>query len=129
MLRSPHSKKLLRFDQRAFAISLIVLALEVLIALFFRDRFVRYFLGDVLVVVLIGYIIRAFWAIRLPIIAFGSLIFAYGVELAQYFNVLGWLGWQDIAIAQLLLGTTFDWTDLIAYTIGAGLILWLDRWR
>jgi hypothetical protein len=82
---------------------------------------VRYFLGDVLIVVLICYFIRSWWAIRLPIVLVGTLIFAFLVELAQYADLIGRLGWQHSEFTRLTIGSTFDWMDLLAYTIGTGL--------
>jgi hypothetical protein len=110
-----------RFSRDAFGVFLIVLLIEIIIAIFFRDPFVRYFLGDVLIVVLICYFIRSFCAARLPLVIVGTLIFAYSVEIAQYFNIANYLGGRDSIAVQLTVGTTFEWLDFIAYTIGSGL--------
>jgi hypothetical protein len=114
-------QKIWRFDRRSFLIFLLILIIEIIIGTFFHDRFVRYFLGDVLIVVLICYFIRSWWAIRLPIVLVGTLIFAFLVELAQYADLIGRLGWQHSEFTRLTIGSTFDWTDLLAYTIGTGL--------
>jgi hypothetical protein len=117
-----HSRpKLFRFDRRSFLIFLLILMLEIIIGTFFHDRFVRYFLGDVLIVVLICYFMRSWWAIRLWILLLGTLIFAFLTELAQYVDLIGLLGWQHSEFTRLTIGSTFDWTDLLAYTIGTGL--------
>jgi Protein of unknown function (DUF2809) len=113
--------KLFRFDRSSFLIFLLVLILEIIIGTFFNDRFVRYFLGDVLIVVLICYFIRSWLAIRLPILLIGTLIFAFLTELAQYFDLVGLLGFQHSEFTRLTIGSTFDWLDLVAYTIGTGL--------
>jgi hypothetical protein len=117
-----HSRpKLFRFDRSSFLIFLLILMLEIIIGTFFHDRFVRYFVGDVLIVVLICYFIRSWWAIRLWILLLGTLIFAFLTELAQYVDLIGLLGWQHSELTRLTIGSTFDWTDLLAYTIGTGL--------
>jgi hypothetical protein len=116
-----HPPKLFRFDRRSFTIFLAVLLLEIIIGTFFHDRFVRYFLGDVLIVVLICYFIRSWCAIRLRVLLIGTLIFAFLTELAQYFDLVGLLGWQHSTLTRLTIGSTFDWLDLVAYTIGTGL--------
>ncbi len=60
------------------------LIIEILIALFVHDNFVRPYIGDVLVVVVIYFLLRMIidgkckW---LPIIIF---VFAAGVEVSQY---------------------------------------------
>jgi hypothetical protein len=114
-------QKIWRFDRRSFTIFIAVLLIEIIIGTFFHDRFVRYFLGDVLIVVLICYFIRSWWAIRLPILLIGTLAFAFLTELAQYFDLVGRLGWQHSTLTRLTIGSTFDWADLLAYTIGTGI--------
>jgi Protein of unknown function (DUF2809) len=114
-------KTLFRFDRRSFLIFVLILILEIIIGTCFHDRFVRYFLGDVLIVVLICYFIRSWLAIRLRVLLIGTLIFAFLTELAQYFDLVGWLGWQHSTLTHLTIGSTFDWLDLVAYTIGAGI--------
>lgn len=94
-----------------------------MIALFFRDQWVRPLLGDVLVVMAIAYFIHAFVAIPLRKIAIGTLIFAYCIELLQFLRILDILGWQDSLLAHLTIGSTFDWRDLVAYTIGIVVVM------
>jgi hypothetical protein len=114
-------QKIWRFDRRSFTIFIAVLLIEIIIGTFFDDRFVRYFLGDVLIVVLICYFIRSWCAIRLPMLLIGTLAFAFLTELAQYFDLVGRLGWQHSTLTRLTIGSTFDWLDLLAYTIGTGM--------
>jgi Protein of unknown function (DUF2809) len=113
--------KLFRFDRPSFLIFLLILILEIIIGTFFHDRFVRYFVGDVLIVVLICYFIRSWCAIRLRVLLWGTLIFAVLTELAQYVDLVGLLGWQHSEFTRLTIGSTFDWMDLLAYTIGTGI--------
>jgi Protein of unknown function (DUF2809) len=115
------SPKLWRFSRDAFLVFLVVLLIEIVIATFFHDRFVRFFLGDVLIVVLICYLIRSFCTVKLSLVIASTLIFAYLIEIAQYFNIASYLGGYNSLAVQLTVGTTFDWKDLIAYTIGSGL--------
>ena len=51
------------------------------------------------------------------------LLFSYLVELSQYFDLVSILGLADSKFAALVIGTSFDWRDLISYTIGFILIL------
>ncbi|NJS42175.1 hypothetical protein HC766_08225, partial [Candidatus Gracilibacteria bacterium] len=50
MTQNSRDRKLLRFHRRSFILFSIILVIEVIIALFFRDRWIRPLLGDVLVV-------------------------------------------------------------------------------
>lgn len=108
-----------RFSPRPFAIFIAIFAVEVFIAIFVRDRFVRPLLGDVLVVALVFYLLKAFFVVRNLPLALGTLVFAWAIEIAQYFNIVEVLGLGNVKIARVVIGSTFDWKDLIAYTLGA----------
>jgi Protein of unknown function (DUF2809) len=123
MAHDSRDRKLLRFDRRSFILFSIIFVIEVIIALFFRDPWIRPLLGDVLVVMAIAYFIHAFFAIRLQKIAIGTLIFAYFIELLQFLKIVDILGWRDSQLARLTIGTTFDWRDLVAYTIGVAIVI------
>ncbi|MDR3056994.1 MAG: DUF2809 domain-containing protein, partial [Prevotella sp.] len=49
-----------RFDLKSFVICLIIFLIEVLIALFVDDSFIRPYGGDILVVILIYYFLKSF---------------------------------------------------------------------
>lgn len=49
-----------RFDPRSFGIFLVVFVIEVAIALWLDDPFVRPLVGDTLVVILVFYFVRSF---------------------------------------------------------------------
>jgi hypothetical protein len=123
MAHNSRDRQLLRFHRRSFIIFSIVFAIEVIIAIFFRDPWIRPLLGDVLVVIAIAYFIHAFFAIRMTKIAISTLIFAYFIELLQLVKIIDILGWRDSQIARLTIGTTFDWRDLVAYTIGVAIVI------
>ncbi|MDC7239022.1 MAG: DUF2809 domain-containing protein [Spirochaetales bacterium] len=118
---------MIRFSFKDFIISILLLGLLVYIALFVRDRFIRPFLGDVLVVIWLYYTLKAFLNISCGRLAFGVFIFSYLIEFAQYFRVISWLGLEDVAIVRIVFGATFDFMDLLAYTLGWLVILGIDR--
>jgi len=98
--------------------SVLLFAIEVLIALFVRDTLVRPYLGDVLVVMLLFCSVRAFRrAPPLPL-AIAVLGFAVLVEITQALNLIHRLGWSDNTLAKLILGNTFQWGDLLCYLMG-----------
>jgi hypothetical protein len=113
----------MRFDRSSFFIFLGVLLIELIIGGFFRDGFVRHFLGDVFIVVLICYFVRIWFDFPLWQVVLGTLIFAYLVEGIQYLKLIDILGWRSSQLAHLTIGSTFDWKDMLAYTIGSGLSL------
>ena len=105
----------------------VVFAIEIGLALFVRDRFVRPFVGDVLVVVLIYSFIRIFLNGDYRAIAFGTLIFACAIEILQYFDYVKMLGLENNRIMSVALGRTFELTDFAAYFVGFALILAAEK--
>jgi hypothetical protein len=102
---------------------------EVGIALYVHDRVVRPFVGDVLVVILIYAFVRALFEPKnAALLAIGVLIFAYLIEIGQFFSLVSFLGLEKYALARVVLGATFDWMDLIAYSVGFLIILMVDVW-
>ncbi len=118
---------MLRFNLPSFLISLLLLAILVFIALYVRDGFVRPFLGDVLVVIWLFYFLRSFLRPSDNVLILITLLIAYCIEIAQYFKILTWLGLEHIAALRIVFGATFDFYDLLAYTLGAGALWVINR--
>ncbi len=96
----------------------IILAVEVLIALFVRDRFIRPYGGDVLVTILICCFGRIFFPDKMRLLSLWVFLFAAAIEVGQYFNFVELMGLQDITFFQIVLGSTFSFADLICYAAG-----------
>lgn len=106
---------------------LALLAVEICIALFVRDSFVRPYVGDVLVTVLLCCLCRAVFPGFAP--AVPVFLFAAAVEGLQWLGLAERLGLQGTALG-IILGSTFDWKDILCY--GAGCLLfagaeWLQK--
>lgn len=93
-----------------------------LIALFINDGFIRPYIGDVLVVILIYCFIRMLFSFSRIKVALGVLVFSYCVEFAQYFNIISIFRLQHYRIARIVIGTSFSVFDLVAYTVGIALL-------
>jgi len=105
------------------ALVIIFLVLFV-IAVFVRDGFIRPYLGDVLVVSFVYCFIRAFLANEFYPLPLYVFIFAAMVEVGQYFNLVHLLGLDNSAIARVVIGTHYDFKDIVCYFAGcAGLFL------
>ena len=113
------------FNKKYLYFTLILFLLEICIAVFINDSFIRPFMGDVLVVILIYCFVRAFLNIQSFIIALSILAFSCMIEIFQHLNFVKKLGLQNNRILAVALGSTFDWKDIIAYTIGIIVVLWL----
>lgn len=107
----------LRLSLPHTAASGALFAVEVAIALFAHDGFVRPYFGDVLVVLLVHQSVLAVLDLPSSATAAGTLVFAYAVEGAQYAGVGDLLDGHPIV--QTVVGTTFQAGDLIAYAVGA----------
>lgn len=114
----------------AYLVAAIALfAIEVLIALFVRDNFVRPYVGDVLAVALVYCSLRAATPLSVNIALAATLAIAFAIEIAQALGLLATLGLAGNAVARIVLGGTFDWADLGAYLAGAVIIVLIERAR
>lgn len=104
-------------------ITIILLTIEVLIALFIYDDFVRPYIGDVLVVMVIYTFIRIFVPERVRMLPSYILCFAVLVEVLQYFRIVELLGLQDNRFFSVLIGSVFDMKDIICYAVGCIIII------
>ena len=105
----------------------LLFAVEVLIALFVHDNFVRPFVGDVLVVVLIVLFIRIFVPDGVCLLPLYVLLFAAAVEFLQLADPVRLLGIEGCPFLRIAIGSTFDPLDLLAYALGA-LVCFLGEW-
>lgn len=97
---------------------LLLLAVEVLIALFVRDKWIRPYGGDILVTVLLCCLVRIILPNRCRILPLFVLLFATAVEIAQYFDFVSLLGLSHIPFFRILMGMTFSPADLVCYGVG-----------
>ena len=95
-----------------------IFAIEVLIALYVRDKIIRPYVGDILVVVLVYCFARIFINKPRRLLPLWVFLFACGVEVMQYFQVATLLNLQDNTVARIVIGSTFDWKDIMCYAIG-----------
>lgn len=103
-----------------------ILITEVCIALFIKDSFIRPYVGDMLVTVLICCLLRVFVPHKIRFMPFYVFLFACAVEIAQYFDFVKILGLNDNKFFSVLLGRTFSFTDIVCYAIGCLVFAVLD---
>lgn len=116
-----------RFNLRYFLLTILLFVVEVLIALFLNDPIIRPYGGDVLVVMLVYCFVKSF--VDFPVLpaTIGVLLFAFAIELLQYFRFVELVGLQNNQLATTVLGHSFSWGDMLSYVIGAGLILLFEK--
>ncbi len=101
----------------------LLLAVEVCIALFVHDQYLRPYGGDIIVVWVIYCMVQAVLGGKNNhyITALGVLVFAYIVEFLQKMNIVEVLGLGNSRFLRILIGTTFSVSDLVCYTIGTAI--------
>jgi hypothetical protein len=118
---------LLKFNRFYFILAVILFGIEILIAKFAHDQIIRPYFGDLLVVILIYCFVKSFLNTPVLITALCVLTFSYTIEILQYFNIVEKLGLGNSKIARIVIGTSFEWIDLVAYTLGIGLVILLEN--
>lgn len=96
----------------------LLLAAEILIALFVRDRFIRPYGGDILVTVLLCCLVRIFVLQKWKSMPVWVFLFSVAVEVGQYFHYAEILGVGDNPFLRTLLGTSFSLADIVCYAVG-----------
>ena len=102
-------------------IFVLLFATEVAIAVFVHDSFVRPFVGDVLVVMLVCAFLRIFIPEKIKLMPVFATVFAVTVEVLQYFDFVKLLGLENNSVLSTALGRTFDIKDIICYIIGGAI--------
>ena len=97
---------------------LSVLLAEILIALFVKDAFVRPYVGDMLVTVLICCFLRIFFPTGVKLLPVYVFLFAAAVEFGQYLDMVKLLGLEGNRFVSVLLGRTFSFPDILCYAVG-----------
>jgi len=117
----------IQFNSRYFLKFIILLVVEVVIALYVHDAFIRPYLGDILVMPLMYCFIKSFITSptkKLPIQLF---VFACFIEVSQLVDLVARLNLSHSRVMNLVLGTSFDFKDIICYGIGTGLLILWER--
>ena len=109
-------------------LTMALLAVEVLIALFCHDNFIRPYIGDVLVVVVIYTFLRIFIPTGVRMLPLYIFLFATCVEVLQFFQVVKLIGLENNTFFRILIGSVADIKDVICYLAGC-VILGVWEWR
>ena len=101
-----------------FLICCSLMAVEISIDIFVHDSFIRPYVGDMLVTLLLCCMARVVIPDRVRLMPLYVLLFAACVEIGQYVDVVALLGLEDNRIISIALGRTFSWLDLVCYAVG-----------
>lgn len=118
---------MITFNKKYFGFTILIFLIEVLIALYVNDSFVRPYLGDVLVVILIYCFLKSFLKLSVLTAAIAVLVFSFTIEFLQSLNIVEKLGLEKSKIARTVIGTSFSWIDLLTYIIGITIVLFIEK--
>ncbi|MDC9723814.1 MAG: DUF2809 domain-containing protein [Urechidicola sp.] len=118
------SIKLNKFHLTTF---IFLLLTELIIFNYYNNEFIRFVLGDFLVVILLYSFNKSFIKINPRYIAILVLIIAYMIEFLQLINILKILNVKPNTLTRMVLGSTFSVEDMIAYSLGVAVIYCIDK--
>jgi hypothetical protein len=116
-----------KLNKTYLALAFLFLLTEILIAVYLKTGFIRYTVGDFLSTILLYCFFKSFLKINHFKLGAGVLVFAFLIEFAQYFNLLKLLNLEDHKLLTIILGSTFQVGDLVAYTFGIITVLIIEQ--
>ncbi|WP_426095291.1 DUF2809 domain-containing protein [Flavobacterium sp. DSR2-3-3] len=116
-----------QFNRNYFALTILLFVMEIAIGLYVHDNFIRPYFGDFLVVILLYCFLKSFVKVSVWVAAALVLLFSFAIESAQYLNLVEKLGLQHSKIAKVVLGNSFAWMDLLAYTLGILAVIIMEK--
>ena len=101
----------------------------IIIGLLSRDfTAIPLFIGDVLWATMIYFIIRfLFISKKIKFIVLISLLFCYAIEFSQLYKAPWIDNLRHTLFGRLVLGETFLWGDLLSYTIGIAVGIFVEK--
>lgn len=114
---------MLTFNKTYFVLAVILFLVELGIALFVRDSIIRPYGGDFLVVIFLYCLLKSFLNISVLKAAVAILCFAYVVEWMQFLELSVSLGLDRNPVAAAILGSHFEWLDMLLYSLGIFILL------
>ena len=96
----------------------LLLLIEISIAKYVQDDFVRPYLGDFLVVILLYCFLMSVSKLRVRKGLIIVLFFSFAVEFFQLIDIEKILQFQPSEIFMIVLGSSFSVWDLLAYSLG-----------
>ncbi|WP_411893717.1 DUF2809 domain-containing protein [Winogradskyella sp. A2] len=118
----------LQFNKYYLVLAHSLFLMEVAIAFIIKTGFIRYTFGDYLVVILLYAIIRGCTNLKVWVSALVVLLIAYLIEMLQLVHFLTYFNLENNPTANLILGSTFQMGDLLAYTLGILTVLIFEHY-
>ncbi|MEL6811936.1 MAG: DUF2809 domain-containing protein [Bacteroidota bacterium] len=114
--------------KRYFNIFILLLVTETAIAIFHFHKFIRGFVGDLLVIPTLYALLRAVTPLSGKKTLCIVMGLAFSVEVLQLFSIADMLHIEH-KVARILIGNTFDGWDLVAYGFGILPVLLIEKFK
>ncbi|MCG1035736.1 DUF2809 domain-containing protein [Polaribacter sargassicola] len=118
---------MIKLNVKYLLASVLLLIIEIAIARY-ATGFIRHTLGDYLVVILLYFLIKGFLKITNKKAAIITLIFSFIIEFLQLSNLQNIFPEKYSKTVQIILGTSFSYLDLVAYTLGVLTVYIIDSY-
>ena len=107
-------------------IAIVLFLVEFWIERNFQQGFIRYYLGDYLVAILLYTLFMCICLPRYFPAAMAVLFACYVTEAFQWMDILSMLHIKKTRVTNILLGSTFSWTDILCYTMGVLTVFFVE---
>ena len=101
-----------------FLLFLLLLGVEIAIASYLKMGFIRAYLGDFLVVILLYCLLMSTLKPSVKTGLVLTLAIAFAIELLQLVDLIRFFSQEYKQLATLILGSQFSWLDLLMYMLG-----------
>jgi len=118
---------MLRFHYKYFLLALFFFLVEVIIERYFHGGFIRNVFGDYIIVFVMYCFIKTFFSVKTIYVAILVLLISYITEIFQYVDILKLLNISRNRSTDILVGSSFDWKDMAAYTAAFITILLVEK--
>ena len=99
--------------------SAILFIIEFMIAVFVPSpSWLRDSGGDMLIIPLIYCLVRIFLKVLPCLMPFLMCCVGFAFEIAQYFHICDLLGFEKGSVMRIIIGTSFNWMDILCYITG-----------
>lgn len=123
----------MRIQVKYLIICCLLLGIEIIIALYVRDTFVRPYLGDSIAIAFVYTFLMSMVKTNHTMkpqlyVASISLLIGIVIELLQATSFLETTGLGNIHWVRVVMGTSFSWFDMLAYVggyLGVILVEWM----
>lgn len=95
----------------------LIFLIEIYIGIFVKDKIIRPYIGDILVIPLIYSFLNIFFKNNYKKYITAIVIFAIFIEILQFYNLVKMLGINN-KVLKIVIGSTFDFKDIICYVLG-----------